>query len=496
MKAERIDQLMLAVLLGAWGIALIEGWFTGELQVAFFWGGAFAVLSVIAFQFRTSGFFAFWVAHAIEVMVALQIQVMHGMIAIHFGVFVALALLMAYRNPWVILVGLITVGVHHISFNYLQSLNIGIWLFAGGPSWVMVLVHAAYAGFEAVVLMYFAMNMRQEQRVSTALIGATHRMLATPNRIDLTVSIDDVDHPVVKDFRTLVQRLAQALGQTVSYGNVIAESLPKLRSTSAQTLEQANSLRLESEQVASATEEMSVAVREVAANTHAVAELTEQAWQENQQSRESVERTTEAIDKLVNKLKKTESDVLELSRYCSEISSASNVINEIADQTNLLALNAAIEAARAGEQGRGFAVVADEVRQLAQRTQSSTEDIANVIRKLIATSEVSATAVEESVALVNETAELGAISRQATETISKALGEVRSQVQQIATAMEEQTSVSNEISNKITSIDTLNGTMHDQIDENQRQLDGSSEQMHSILEGLRIFQTQSAQVAG
>lgn len=495
MKEEKLNRLMLAALVGIWGIALLQGFFVGSLKLALIWGGAFAALSVIAFAFRAKGIFPYWLAHALMAMVALQIQLMHGMISMHFGVFVGLALLMVYRNPWVILVGLITVAAHHISFNYLQTLNIGIYLFAGGPSWVRVVVHAAYAGFEAIVLMYFAVNMKREQKVSEALIKATNQMLATPEHIDLTVKIDNVNDRVIKDFKKLVQRLSLSIGQTIGYGKTIAQSLPNLRTSSSEVLEQADSLRLESELVASATEEMSAAIRVVAANTQNVADLTEQAWQQNQQSHDSVDKTGNAIDSLASKLQKTAADVQELSRYCSAISSASNVIKDIAEQTNLLALNAAIEAARAGDQGRGFAVVADEVRELARRTQESTKEINDVIQNLIATSEVSAKAVEESVALANETVQLGSVSRQAAEEISKALGDVRAQAQQIATAMEEQTSVSNEIATKISNIDSLNGKMHHQIDSNQRHLDESSVQMEAILEGLQIFNTLQTQTA-
>lgn len=495
MKEEKINQLMLAALLGIWAIAMLQGYFVGAIKLALVWGGAFAVVSVIAFMFRAKRIFPYWLAHALMAMVALQIQLMHGMISMHFGVFVGLALLMVYRNPWVILVGLITVAAHHITFNYLQSLDIGIYLFAGGPSWVRVIVHAAYAGFEASVLMYFAVNMKREQKVSEALIKATNQMLVTPDRIDLTVPVDEVNDRVIRDFRKLVQRLSLSIGQTIEYGNTIAESLPNLRTSSSEALEQADSLRLESELVASATEEMSAAIRVVASNTQNVADLTEEAWQQNQQSHDSVDRTGNAIDSLAGKLKKTAADVQELNRYCSAISSASNVIKDIAEQTNLLALNAAIEAARAGEQGRGFAVVADEVRELARRTQESTKEINEVIQNLITTSEVSAKAVEESVALANETVQLGAVSRQAAEEISKALGDVRTQAQQIASAMEEQTSVSNEIATKISNIDSLNGKMHHQIDSNQRYLDESSVQIVAILEGLQIFNTLQTQTA-
>ncbi len=492
MNEERIHQTMLATILGIWAIALIQGWVEGSLELAVIWGLIVGGISIVVYQFRSKGVFSYWSAHALQAMVALQIQVMHGMIAMHFGVFVALALAMGYRDPWVVLVGVVTVAVHHVLFNYLQSLHTGVYLFAAGPSWTRVLVHAAYAVLEGGILIYFAFSMRREQRVSGALVTATRRILEAPGQINLDIEIEAVDHPVVHDFRNLIQRIYQALGQTIQSGKSIASTLPQLRALSGDSLEQAEALSQDSELVASATEEMSSAIREVAANTQEVADLTERAWEENGRTQQSVERTSDAINQLAENLEKASAQVNELTRYCSAISSASGVINDIADQTNLLALNAAIEAARAGEQGRGFAVVADEVRQLAQRTQASTQEIEETVNNLIRTSEVSARAVGESVELAVGTVALGRDSRSAIAAISQALEAIRGQTQQIASAMQEQTAVSNDIASKVTNIDSLNGLMREKIGANREQLETSSAQMETILNDLSVFDARSA----
>ncbi len=212
------------------------------------------------------------------------------------------------------------------------------------------------------------------------------------------------------------------------------------------------SQQAETDQVATAVEEMSASVREVAINAQATADAAHQADTNAAAGRQVVLSTGESISNLSNEIEQATSVIHELEQRSEEISSVLDVIRGIAEQTNLLALNAAIEAARAGEQGRGFAVVADEVRSLASRTQSSTTEIQSMIEKLQAGArssvEVMRNSRTQAERSVNQAQEAGT----ALEEITGSVQAITDMSTQIATAVEEQSAVSEEISRNVANI--------------------------------------------
>jgi len=208
----------------------------------------------------------------------------------------------------------------------------------------------------------------------------------------------------------------------------------------------------EIEQVATAMNEMVATVQEVAKNTSQTAEAAEQANSEAHQGREVVTQAVSSIDTLARQLEKAANVMGALNEGSQEVGQVLEVITGIAEQTNLLALNAAIEAARAGEQGRGFAVVADEVRNLARRTQESTEEIRRIIEHLQTQSQEAVTVMEQSQAQVqNSVTETGAAG-DALDRIVEAVTTINDMSTQIATAAEEQSQVAGDIDQRITSI--------------------------------------------
>jgi len=162
-----------------------------------------------------------------------------------------------------------------------------------------------------------------------------------------------------------------------------------------------------------------------------------------------VEMTMQVMDKIAERVKSSSKTVDELGRSSDQIGEIVGTIEDIADQTNLLALNAAIEAARAGEQGRGFAVVADEVRALAERTTRATKEIGEMIKSIQKETRNAVTEMEQGVQEVIKGSEEAFKSGQALKTILDRVGNVTVQVSQIATAAEEQSATSIEISNNI-----------------------------------------------
>ena len=211
----------------------------------------------------------------------------------------------------------------------------------------------------------------------------------------------------------------------------------------------------ETEQLANALDEMSAAVKEVASNAATAAEAAVIADEEGKKGLEVIDRTESGISALATEFSETAEIISELSNESENIGTVLNVIRGIAEQTNLLALNAAIEAARAGEQGRGFAVVADEVRTLAQRSQESTEEIQTIVERLQSTAESAVSAMTRSKTGTEKNVEQ---SRQAAATLHSiidAVSKIKDMNLSIATASEEQAAVSTEINNSVKNINEV-----------------------------------------
>ncbi|WP_110458644.1 methyl-accepting chemotaxis protein [Shewanella algidipiscicola] len=204
--------------------------------------------------------------------------------------------------------------------------------------------------------------------------------------------------------------------------------------------------------VATAVTEMSSATHEIAANAESTAAAAQQSAQSSTQGKGLVDQTRTTINALASEVDEATTVIGELSRHAQAISSILTTIQGIAEQTNLLALNAAIEAARAGEQGRGFAVVADEVRVLSRRTQDSTEEIYTTIETLQNTTKQAVSLMDSSKGLANNSVNDVNAAAQALDEITQAVNVISDMAGQIATAAEEQTQVTNEITQNTVAI--------------------------------------------
>ncbi|WP_371926155.1 methyl-accepting chemotaxis protein [Pseudomonas sp. LPB0260] len=198
--------------------------------------------------------------------------------------------------------------------------------------------------------------------------------------------------------------------------------------------------------------EMTATVHEVARNAEAAAASTAQADTRVNSGVQVVHQTLKRIEELAAAMNTTTQSIERLSQDTQSIDSMLDVIKSVAEQTNLLALNAAIEAARAGEQGRGFAVVADEVRALARRTQESTTEIEGLIATLREGTRRTVTDMRQSGALVEQVVQDANQTEGALAAIAEAVTQIFEMNQQIAAAAEEQTAVAEEINRSVTSI--------------------------------------------
>ncbi len=248
--------------------------------------------------------------------------------------------------------------------------------------------------------------------------------------------------------RTVIGRINEATGG-------MASEADQLHVVTNQTNQSMQQQRMETDQVATAMTEMAATVQEVAKNTASASTAAHGADLQAAEGRKIVNDAIEAIHTLAGEVGRTAGVIEELGEHTENVGSILEVIRAIADQTNLLALNAAIEAARAGEQGRGFAVVADEVRTLASRTRSSTEEIQGMLERLQQGTREAVSVMgrgrEQADASVAEAVRAG----EALESIAQSVTTINDMNTQIATAAEEQSAVAEEMNRNVVNISHL-----------------------------------------
>ncbi|OOF23049.1 chemotaxis protein [Salinivibrio sp. IB574] len=249
----------------------------------------------------------------------------------------------------------------------------------------------------------------------------------------------------VEKLQGTIQHVAQVTARVTSTANDMAN----------QTSSVAKKLQVhdnETEQVVTAVTEMSSAAQEVAQNTTQVADAATSATQDAQDAQAQVHDSIASVQRLVERMGQSSNEVDQLKSQSDKITSVLSVIGDIAEQTNLLALNAAIEAARAGEQGRGFAVVADEVRTLASRTQTSTHEIRDMLDGLHVHVDSAVKTIAESDQECKAMAESSAEIGEKITSVSAAFAQVNDMTSQIASAASEQTTVTEDIHRNLVSI--------------------------------------------
>ena len=245
--------------------------------------------------------------------------------------------------------------------------------------------------------------------------------------------------------RNLVSRIGGGVGQ-------IAAAAEQLSAITAQTSAGVQTQKLETEQTATAMHQMAATVQEVAQNAEQASLAARDADLEAQQGNRVVQQAVDQIDSLAGEVEQSAQAIAELNQESARISSVLEVIRGVAEQTNLLALNAAIEAARAGEQGRGFAVVADEVRALAKRAQDSTEEIESLIAGLQRMAKGAVQQMDSSRDLTRRTVELAGEAGDALGRITQAVSTIEQMNHQIAAAAEEQSAVAEAINESVTRV--------------------------------------------
>ncbi|OCW20691.1 methyl-accepting chemotaxis protein [Pseudomonas sp. S3E12] len=473
---RKADRIMLALIwlmtLFSVGLAFWHDTLTQAIVVG---GGTSTVLTALYRAIGGTRVMRCALGAGLMVMAALHINQAQGVIEAHFGIFALLAVLTFYRDWLPILVAALTIAVHHVVFHALQHQGFPVFVMAHHGGWTMVFVHAFYVVMETIALLYLAVNSQAEAVESEEML---EKMLAVTTQftVDSAKGEGKVHVSLAKRFDHFLQQITHLIDGVARDSHGLGQLGQELAHASGTLEKGARHQLAEIAQMTDSMQRMEDAMGHITVHVEEAAEHAGVASQQILRGQESVGRAQHEITQLATRLEGTHHTVQGLAVQAEQIGSVLEVISSIANQTNLLALNAAIEAARAGEQGRGFAVVADEVRSLAQRTAVSTQEIKTIIEGLQQGSRQAVEAMHDSRQGVERCVEDSQLAVEMLRAVGNDITQIDALNGRIVSTTREQTSANQAIVGRLQSVQSIAQSTAEDVE----MLARSSEQLPPI----------------
>lgn len=423
-------------------------------------GGLVAGISFIAVKaFAGTLMSRLILATALTAMMAITIQQSNGLGEGHFLFFLNFTILIRYRDITPLITLVAATVLHHITLTYCQSIGVEAFgepliIFSWGGQTDLGLLapliyHVVIAVLGAVIATYYIYEGNTKFLEANCVILAVEKAADG----DLTARADTmVKTSLVNDVNDFFERLSSFMRSTNNTANSLTDLAEEEASSAEERHQQAQKQQEQVIMVATSVHEMSSATQEIARNAEQTAASIGAAAETSEEGRKLAQSFNQSIHKLADNVSHASQRIGELEQSSSQIHGIVSSIRAISEQTNLLALNAAIEAARAGEQGRGFAVVADEVRVLSQRTHTSTEEIGKMVDAFQASTSAAVETMVECSKLSESSVKDATEAANNFDEIAGSMSQINDMATQIATAAEEQTVVTEDINKNTTYI--------------------------------------------